>query len=616
MDVLQRGGEQLAPYARGLVLATLGRPEAAPAEADAILSAAERLRVDPLHYAIHHFRLDESAALERAAHWARFGFSEVVPTNVVPTRAIDRLDGLGDVRTFRGMIFDREVTFCAPRFEDLLRLAVAQSSDPEIARRTCIVPSRALRAAIAATHKDELLAEARHRLTRRWPRASANVDLPKAVRMGFVLAFSSATVAAAVAPFFARELLLPFIAVMFLVPALLKFLAAFARVRPAEPIALLTDEQLPHYSILIPLRDEAGMVPLLKRAMLALDYPAVKLDIKFLVEDRSPETVEAVKSLLGDPRFELVVVPDASPRTKPKALNFALPLCRGTHVVVFDAEDIPDPGQLRLAASRFAADPGLDCLQAELVIDNHEESWITALFAGEYAGQFGKMLPFLGRWRLPMPLGGTSNHFRTAALRELGHWDAYNVTEDADLGTRLSRLRYNTDMLASETSEEAPITLGAWMVQRTRWIKGWMQTFIVHNSKPREFLADIGWRNFLFFEIYVGNLILSSLLHTVFIGSFVLRAALGEGIIVEDGVDAAYLVILVVGYGGAVALVVAGLLRRRSFALIPMQILLPVYWALHSIAALFAAHQLLVRPYFWGKTAHGRTRRPRRFAAG
>jgi cellulose synthase/poly-beta-1,6-N-acetylglucosamine synthase-like glycosyltransferase len=342
----------------------------------------------------------------------------------------------------------------------------------------------------------------------------------------------------------------------------------------------------------------------------------VKLDIKFLVEDRSPETVEAVKSLLGDPRFELVVVPDASPRTKPKALNFALPLCRGTHVVVFDAEDIPDPGQLRLAASRFAADPGLDCLQAELVIDNHEESWITALFAAEYAGQFGKMLPFLGRWRLPMPLGGTSNHFRTAALRELGHWDAYNVTEDADLGTRLSRLRYNTDMLASETSEEAPITLGAWMVQRTRWIKGWMQTFIVHNSKPREFLADIGWRNFLFFEIYVGNLILSSLLHTVFIGSFVLRAALGEGIIVEDGVDAAYLVILVVGYGGAVALVVAGLLRRRSFALIPMQILLPVYWALHSIAALFAAHQLLVRPYFWGKTAHGRTRRPRRFAAG
>jgi cellulose synthase/poly-beta-1,6-N-acetylglucosamine synthase-like glycosyltransferase len=289
-----------------------------------------------------------------------------------------------------------------------------------------------------------------------------------------------------------------------------------------------------------------------------------------------------------------------------------MPLVRGTYVVVYDAEDIPDPGQLRLAASTFAAEPSLDCLQAELVVDNADENALTALFAGEYAGQFGLMLPFLSAHRLPMPLGGTSNHFRTAALRELGHWDAFNVTEDADLGVRLSRLRYRTGVLASETSEEAPITLGAWMVQRTRWIKGWMQTFIVHNRNMPQFLGDIGLRNFLFFQVYVGGLILSSLLHTVFLLSFAVRAAFGAWPRLYDPVDLAYLTILILGYGGTIVLVVAGLKRRRATRLLAAQALLPLYWILHSIAALRAAWQLLVRPYFWGQTMHGRTRQDRR----
>ncbi|HHY49694.1 MAG TPA: glycosyltransferase, partial [Alphaproteobacteria bacterium] len=437
---------------------------------------------------------------------------------------------------------------------------------------------------------------------------------PLSTRIVFVVLFLLTSAAALMAPFLLSTLLLPVMAVLFLVPAGLRLSASFMPAVPRDAPRLLADRELPVYTVLIPLRDEAGMVPLLKRAMDALDYPAEKLDIKFVVEERSVATIAAVEAMLRDSRFELIPIPDAKPHTKPKALNYALPLARGEYLVVYDAEDIPDPGQLRLAASRFAAEPGLDCIQAELVIDNAAENTITALFAGEYAGQFGLMLPFLGRHRLPMPLCGTSNHFRLAALRELGHWDAFNVTEDADLGVRLSRLRYRSDVLASETSEEAPITLGAWMVQRTRWIKGWMQTFIVHNRSVPRLLADIGWRNFLVFEIYVGGLILSALLHTLFAGSLVVRAALGLWPDPANPVDLAYLLVLAIGYGAAAVQVIGGIVRRRAWHLLPAQALLPFYWLLHSAAALNAAFELIVRPYFWGKTAHGRTRRERRFA--
>ena len=194
-----------------------------------------------------------------------------------------------------------------------------------------------------------------------------------------------------------------------------------------------------------------------------------------MVEQRSRATVEAVQAILGDARFRLIEVPDGAPRTKPKAIDYALPLARGRYVVVYDAEDVPDPVQLRLAASRFEADHAIACLQAELVPENASENALTALFAGEYAGLFGRMLPSLARWGLPVPLGGTSNHFRTTVLRSLGGWDAFNVTEDADLGVRLARRKLRAEMISSRTLEEAPLSVKAWMAQRTRWMKGWMR---------------------------------------------------------------------------------------------------------------------------------------------
>jgi cellulose synthase/poly-beta-1,6-N-acetylglucosamine synthase-like glycosyltransferase len=613
--VVKRPCAELAPHERGLVIAVLGGGGRDVAIADAVLEEARRLGVDPLDYCACRYGLGDAEVMRRAAHWAGYGFSPRVPNIAAGSPKITRLDGLAEIRTLRGVLKDRDVTFCAPRFDQLVALARARTNKPDMARHICIVPARAIRASLAESCTADLLTEARQRLTRRWPNASANIDLPISTRIVFVAVFSLATIAAVIAPFFLSELLLPIMVLLLLVPSALRLAAVVTPVEPPLQLRMLTDAELPVYTVLIPLRDEAGMVPLLHRAMASLDYPAEKLDIKFVVERKSVATIEAVQSILGDTRFELVQIPDAAPHTKPKALNYALPLARGLHVVVYDAEDIPDVNQLRLAASRFAADPSLDCIQAELVIDNAAENLITGLFAAEYAGQFGLMLPFLGRHRMPMPLGGTSNHFRTAALRELGHWDAFNVTEDADLGVRLSRLRYHTEMLRSETSEEAPITLQAWMVQRTRWIKGWMQTFIVHNRNAGLFLADIGWRNFVFFEIYVGGMILSSLLHTVFVVSLIVRGlvfGLWPG--TTTPVEIAYLAILVFGYLGTVVLVIAGLVRRQCWELIPLQAALPFYWALHSIAAMRAAHQLIFRPYFWGKTTHGRTRRARTFA--
>jgi cellulose synthase/poly-beta-1,6-N-acetylglucosamine synthase-like glycosyltransferase len=520
---------------------------------------------------------------------------------------IARLEHLGEVRSFGQNVLGEDVVFVAPRFASMLNLAAAS---PERRRRVRVVPPEAIDAGLARAASDELMDAARQRVTRLWPRASASQDLPIAARATFVAVLAGLIALVMAAGLIARPFLVPVVAGLLMAPGLMRLLAAFPSRRRPGRVRLLSDAELPVYSVLIPLRDEAAMVPLLARGMAALDYPSEKLDIKFVVEERSAPTVAAVEGVLDNPAFRLVVVPDGAPRTKPKAIDYALPLARGEYLVVYDAEDVPDPGQLRLAASRFAADPLVACLQAELVPENASENALTALFAGEYAGLFGRLLPALARWRLPVPLGGTSNHFRTEVLRELGGWDAFNVTEDADLGVRLARRGLRAEMFESRTLEEAPLTLRAWMAQRTRWMKGWMQTFIVHNRAPREFLHDIGWRGFLGFQVLVGGMILSSLLHTVFIGSLLLRLMLEGvvGIVPRDVWDWAAVAILASGYGGAFAIQVSGLAHLRALHLLPVQIVLPLYWVLHTIAAVRAAIELITRPIYWAKTTHGVTR--------
>lgn len=579
------------------------------------LEAALALEVDPLDYCANRFGLGDALVMERAATWAGLVFAADVPNTLPGSPVIEHIERLGEVRTLRAKLFEREVIYSAPRFTEILKLSRHVLRHPDFRRHICLVPHAAIRAELAAASQEALLVEARQRLVRRWPRASGSVSASMPVRIGFALAVALLMVFALVAPSISRPAFLPVVGAILVIPALLRFWAAVSRSRPPPPPAMLSDAELPLYTVLVPLRDEAHMVGQLARAMRNLDYPAEKLDVCFVVESRSAATVAAVRHELSDPRFELLVVPDALPRTKPKALNYAMPLVSGEYVVVYDAEDIPEPGQLRLAASTFALHPEIACLQAELVIDKARESVLAALFAGEYAGQFGLMLPLLARLELPMPLGGTSNHFRVETLRQLGGWDSFNVTEDADLGVRLARRGLKTATIASRTGEEAPLTISPWLKQRTRWMKGWMQTLIVHNSDWRGLLRDLGWRSFLGFQIYVGSMVLSAPLHTMFLASLV-WTLLSPGQPVPFGIwDALAAIIFIIGYAGPALLVFMGLKRLGRRDLLVQQLALPWYWILHSAAAVLALVELVANPHFWAKTVHGKTRLHRQTVA-
>jgi cellulose synthase/poly-beta-1,6-N-acetylglucosamine synthase-like glycosyltransferase len=254
----------------------------------------------------------------------------------------------------------------------------------------------------------------------------------------------------------------------------------------------IPDHKLPFYIIIAPLHREATLVAKLAVALARIDYPPEKLDIKLVLEEDDHETRAAAERLKLMAPFETIVVPPAHPRTKPKALASALPFARGSFGVVYDAEDEPEPDQLRKALAAFSSDPSrLACVQARLAIDNANDGWLCRHFAAEYAGQFDLFLPALARLRLPLPLGGTSNHFRMDALREVGGWDPFNVTEDADLGIRLARFGFRSGVIESATWEEAPVTLRQWLPQRTRWFKGWM-----HPGKGLNFVEKtITYRN-------------------------------------------------------------------------------------------------------------------------
>ncbi len=583
-------------------------------QALALLTTALELEVDPLDYCAHRFGLGETMVMARAADWAGLEFFPVVPAGSSGRPVIEKIERLGEIRSLRMALLDLEIVYSAPRFETLLRLKLLHEIRPDLRRLIAIVPHSAIRAELASLAEAPMMDAARHRMVRRWPRAAGQADAPRSARIGFVVLLATLIGVAILAPWLNATLFLPLVGLVLLIPALLRLAAAISRPPQPPPVPLLGDSDLPVYTVLVPLRDEAHMVGQLAEALRRIDYPPEKLDVLFVVETRSLATVTAVQQELADPRFELVLVPDAMPRTKPKALNYAMPLVRGEHLVVYDAEDIPEPRQLRLAASTFAAYPELVCLQAELVIDNASEGPLAALFAGEYAGQFGLMLPLLARLGLPMPLGGTSNHFRADALRLVGGWDAFNVTEDADLGVRLARLNLTTATIDSRTGEEAPIHLGAWLKQRSRWMKGWMQTLIVHDRDWRSLLRDLGWPGFIGLHIYVGSMIFSAPLHSAFLLSFLVSVVTLQMPGSFSWSAMLTLGIFIIGYLGPVLLVIAGLDRLKRLDLLAAQLLLPFYWLLHGVAMAMAAWELVVSPFAWSKTRHGETRIKRRFA--
>jgi cellulose synthase/poly-beta-1,6-N-acetylglucosamine synthase-like glycosyltransferase len=376
----------------------------------------------------------------------------------------------------------------------------------------------------------------------------------------------------------------------------------------------IPDRELPIYSVLVPLYREAHMLPSLVAALRKLDYPAAKLDIKLILEAVDRKTAAAAYSLNLPGNFEIVVVPDLRPRTKPKALNYALPLARGEYAVIYDAEDRPEPGQLRQALHAFAeGPPNLAAVQARLNLYNGSENWLTRQFTIEYCALFDGLLPALDRLALPIPLGGTSNHFRASALRWLMAWDAFNVTEDADLGIRLARNGYRCRVLRSTTYEEAPARLMCWLKQRTRWLKGYIQTWLVHMRQPHLLWQELGPRGFLAFQIVVGGTILSALVHPWFYLLASFELGLGQLMAKPQSVFGwpFWLIAwfdLSAGYLASMAL---GLLavRRRGYRSLLWHIpLMPLYWLLISAAAYRALWQFLTARFEWEKTEHGSRR--------
>ena len=377
----------------------------------------------------------------------------------------------------------------------------------------------------------------------------------------------------------------------------------------SNSIIPINDRNLPVYSVLVALYKEPGQVRGLTEHLWKLNWPKEKLDIKLVCEADDLETISAIMNEGLPDCFDLVLVPPTSPRTKPKALNYALPLAHGQFLVLYDAEDRPSPDQLREAYGRFVTgDQTVACLQAPLHIHNHSQNWLCRMFAIEYLTLFNGILPVLAKWRVPLPLGGTSNHFRTEILREVGAWDPFNVTEDADLGTRLFREGYRCETITLPTYEEAPSQFLPWLRQRTRWIKGWMQTILVHNRNPIRFARDLGFKNALAFHLFLTSLVISVLIHPFFLFlsayqlanlTFTHHSQLDTLLLGTSVFN------LVGGYTtyGLLALAVLKTAKSTRFALYLLT--LPAYWFIISIAGWRALAHLIVKPHMWEKTPHG-----------
>ena len=477
----------------------------------------------------------------------------------------------------------------------------------------------AVRGAICHHFAPSFALQAIEGLASRHPGMSARTRPALWQRVGALSAAIAALVALALAPVMAIWAITLALAVLFVPLIALRLVAAYGLLSASEDepvIPRVPDHELPIYTLLVPLYREAHMLPGLIRALRRLDYPAAKLDIKLILEAVDRATVGAARALRLPGNIEIVVVPELHPRTKPKALNYALPLARGEYVVIYDAEDRPEPDQLRQALNAFrTAPPNLAAVQAKLNVYNATDNWLTRQFTIEYCALFDGILPALDRLKLPLPLGGTSNHFRASALAWLMAWDPFNVTEDADLGMRLARNGYRCQVLNSTTYEEAPARLMWWLRQRTRWLKGYVQTWLVHMRNPTALWRELGPSGFFAFQIVVGGTILSALAHPWFYALACIELADG-GVLARPGSVFGWPFWLIAMFdlsAGYLAAMGLGLLavHRRGYGALLLQIpLMPLYWLLISAAAYRALWQFITARFEWEKTEHGLSPRP------
>ena len=373
----------------------------------------------------------------------------------------------------------------------------------------------------------------------------------------------------------------------------------------------INDKDLPVYTILCPMYREANVLPQFIESIDNLDYPKSKLEVLLLLEEDDIETIQKAKDLKLEKHFKVLVVPHSFPKTKPKACNYGLAHTTGEYVVIYDAEDIPDPDQLKKSVLGFRKlGAGYSCLQAKLNYHNPNQNWLTRLFTTEYSLWFDVMLPALQTVNTFIPLGGTSNHFRTADLNKFEGWDPFNVTEDADLGVRLFRAGGKTAIIDSMTYEEANSNLKNWIRQRSRWIKGYLQTYLVHMRNPLD-LAKKFKSHFVIFQLVAGLrmtfMIINPILWILTLSYFLLYQYVGPQIESLYPSAVFYMAITSAIFGNFlyVYYYMVGTAKHGQYQLIKYVFLVPLYWFFTSIAACMAFWQLFTKPHYWEKTIHG-----------
>jgi len=379
-----------------------------------------------------------------------------------------------------------------------------------------------------------------------------------------------------------------------------------------EELLAVDRATLPFYTVFCPLYKEVSVLPQFITAMTKLNYPKEKLEVMLLLEEDDVETIASVQKLSLPAFLKVVIVPDSLPKTKPKALNYGLTLTKSEYIVIYDAEDVPEENQLLKAVVLFQKLPKETiCLQAKLSFYNPTQNLLTRVFTAEYSLWFDLVLTGLHSLNGPIPLGGTSNHFKTAVLRELGGWDPFNVTEDADLGIRLFKKGYRTAILDSVTLEEANSNLFNWFTQRTRWIKGYIQTYLVHMRRPQSFIRR--WNDpYLFvFQLVIGGKIASMLINPfmwlITAAYFLFRPVTGTLIESLYPGSILYISVFTLVFGNFLYLsyYMIGCYKKRFYRLCKFAFLVPFYWLGMSISAWIALYESYAKPHYWSKTKHG-----------
>lgn len=381
---------------------------------------------------------------------------------------------------------------------------------------------------------------------------------------------------------------------------------------PTKPEPLPANHRLPKVSVMVPLYRETEIATALVQRLSRLTYPKVLLEVVLVLEERDEVTKSALAATGLPPWMRVVEVPySGGITTKPRALNYALDFCQGDIIGIWDAEDAPAPDQIDHVVTRFAQAPAdVICLQGVLDYYNPRSNWIARCFTIEYAGWWRVILPGIARMGLVIPLGGTTLFIKRAELEELGGWDAHNVTEDADLGVRLSRFGYRTELIQTVTHEEANCRPWPWVKQRSRWLKGFMVTYLVHMRNPRQLLQDLGWRKFLgvqaFFIGTVSQFIFAPLLWSFWLILLGVPHPI-TSILPDIAINALITLFLITELTNVAIGWIATSGREHRF-LLGWVLTMPLYYPMGALASYKALFELVFRPFYWDKTQHGQAK--------